>query len=284
MLVPTSLRAIYRFRRTQWIPNATVDIIVQYVSKPGNTQFAKILKMNGIIKNHLDLVNGAVLTVPVSILPDLASASDVTYITPDRTVQNTSNGNSTATLDYYDATTNATTGWQLGYSGTGIGVAIIDSGIASTADLGSRVVYSMNFVGGTSGSANDQYGHGTHVAGIVGGSGAVSTGSQYSYTFKGIAPNVNIINLRVLDQNGSASDSTVIAAIQQAIPPEQYNIRVINLSMGRASIRELHHGSFVPGGRAGLEGRHRRGGGGGQLRPRQFQQQQRLCNHHRARQ
>ena len=122
-------------------PNATVDVIVQYVSKPGNTQFAKVLKKNGIVKNHLDVVNGAAFTVPVSLLSNLASDPNVAYITPDRTVQGTSNGNPTATLDYYDATTNATSGWQSGYTGTGIGVAIIDSGIASTSDLGPRVVY-----------------------------------------------------------------------------------------------------------------------------------------------
>src|SRR5208282_4947363 len=50
----------------------------------------------------------------------------------------------------------------------------------------------------------------------------------------GMAPGANIINLRVLDQNGSGTDSQVVAAIQQAIQlKSQYNIRVINLSLGR---------------------------------------------------
>ena len=76
--------------------------------------------------------------------------------------------------------------------------------------------------------------HGTHVAGIIGGDGTDSTcGSWCDVTFKGIAPGVNIINLRALDQNGSATDSTIIAAISRAIElKSQYNIRVINLSMG----------------------------------------------------
>src|SRR5207302_864320 len=61
-----------------------------------------------------------------------------------------------------------------------------------------------------------------------------STCGNCDVTFRGIAPNANIINLRVLDQNGSASDSTVIAGIQQAIVLKNlYNIRVINLSLGR---------------------------------------------------
>jgi serine protease AprX len=80
----------------------------------------------------------------------------------------------------------------------------------------------------------NQYGHGTHIAGLIAGNGASSTGSGYTRTFKGIAPGANIINLRVLDQNGAGTDSTVIAAINTAILLKPlFNIRVINLSLGR---------------------------------------------------
>jgi serine protease AprX len=79
----------------------------------------------------------------------------------------------------------------------------------------------------------DLYGHGTHVAGIMAGDGVNSTGPQYTKTFRGIAPNVNLVNLRVLDANGRGTDSGVIAAIQTAIQlKSKYNIRVINLSLG----------------------------------------------------
>jgi serine protease AprX len=119
-------------------------------------------------------------------------------------------------------------------------VALIDSGVNSHRDLlstgllsFSRVVYNQSFVPGSS-SAADQYGHGTHIAGLIAGNGASSTGLMYSKTFKGIAPNAKIINLRVLDQNGTATDSTVISAIDKAISLKStYNIRVINLSLGR---------------------------------------------------
>src|SRR6266403_4004705 len=127
--------------------------------------------------------------------------------------------------------------------GTGVGVAVIDSGVYPVADLywfnmltgayGLRIVYSQSFVPGTT-DASDYYGHGTHVAGIVASAGWMSTGKNFSHTFKGIAPNANIINLRVLDQNGAGTDSSVIAAIQTAISLKStYNIRVINLSLGR---------------------------------------------------
>ena len=127
---------------------------------------------------------------------------------------------------------------QYGLDGTGIGVAVIDSGVADHKDFhnasGTRVVHSESFVVGNT-STVDAYGHGTHVSGIIGGNGSASgAGTGYSQQIVGIAPNVNIINLRVLDQNGAGTDSQVIAAIQRAIALKtQYNIRVINLSLGR---------------------------------------------------
>ena len=108
---------------------------------------------------------------------------------------------------------NANTAFAYGWDG--IGVAIVDSGIANHPDLKNskgalRVVYQQDFVGG---GTDDHYGHGQSVAGITGG---------------------NLINLRVPDQNGHGIDSGVIAAIRQAINSRsKYNIRVMNLSLGR---------------------------------------------------
>src|SRR6516162_546897 len=95
----------------------------------------------------------------------------------------------------------------------------------------SRIVYSADFVGtGT----DDQYGHGTHVAGIIGGNGTNSTCATCNVQIRGMAPNVTLLNLRVLDNTGQGSDSSVIAAIQAAVQLKNvYNIRVMNLSVGR---------------------------------------------------
>src|SRR5207302_1358072 len=61
-----------------------------------------------------------------------------------------------------------------------------------------------------------------------------STGSLFSRTFKGVAPNVNLVNLKVLDVNGGGAEADVISAIQTAISLKNtYNIRVLNLSLGR---------------------------------------------------
>jgi serine protease AprX len=87
-------------------------------------------------------------------------------------------------------------------------------------------------VAGTS-SINDQYGHGTHVAGIVAGTGLLSSDSQSRRTFKGVAPGARIISVRALYADGSGYTSDIINAIEWAILNRAfYNIRVLNLSLG----------------------------------------------------
>src|SRR5216117_528954 len=219
---------------------ATVDVIIQFSHVPTDAQHGKVQAKGGALKRKLDVIKGAHYSVPVESLQTLADDPDIAYISLNRPVSHTS----TSTLDYTPETVNAPVAWQQwGLDGTGVGVAVIDSGVTAVGDLywwipanqtyGSRVVYSQNFVPGTT-ETSDQYGHGTHVAGIIAGAGWFSTGSNFTHTFKGIAPNANIINLRVLDQNGAGTDSSAIAAIQTAINLKSaYNIRVINLSFGR---------------------------------------------------
>jgi serine protease AprX len=104
-------------------------------------------------------------------------------------------------------------------------------GITPVDDLSSRIVYSQDFVGG---DGQDHYGHGEHIAGIVAANGISSSCPNCTRSLVGIAPGARLINLRALDENGNGSDSTVIAAIEQAIRlKNQYNIRVMNLSLGR---------------------------------------------------
>lgn len=192
-----------------------------------------IVKLGGTILGQLPLVNGVVALLDHNGIVSLSNQSNVVYISKDRPL--------TPFFDNAAPAVNASAAWQSNYTGYGIGVALIDSGVNSHPDLLttgllplSRVVYNQSFVPGSS-SAADAYGHGTHIAGLIAGNGLSSTGPLFSQTFKGIAPGSQIVNLRVLDANGSATDSTVIAALSRAIALKStYNIRVINLSLGHA--------------------------------------------------
>ena len=210
-------------------PSSNVDVIVQFAHVPTAKHHAMVTNRGGSLKASLNVVKGAAYKIQRSQLEYLANESEVVHISPDRKLK--------GMLDLTAATVNAPTAWNsYGLTGAGVGIAIIDSGIPNHPDFGNgsggtRVVYQQDFSGA---GVVDNYGHGGHVAGIAAGNGTDSTGSQFTRTFKGMAPKANLINLRVLDQTGGSTDSTVIAAIDQAIAlKSSYNIRVINLSLGR---------------------------------------------------
>ncbi len=216
--------------------NGMVTVIVQHRQMPSNAHLKGMQGRGATIKSKFRTVRAVTMRVPVSMLAELAKDPNVTYITPDRTQKMTANP---LTEEFATAIEADVAASQYALDGTGIGVAIIDSGIADHGDLHngsgvSRVVYSQSFVAGET-TTSDEFGHGTHVAGLIGGTGASSgAGNGYAATYAGVAPNVTLINLRVLDENGSGTDSQVIAAIEQAIALQStYNIRVINMSLGR---------------------------------------------------
>ena len=205
-------------------PEETVRVLIQYREGLTERRNARIHELGGTVHHDLQLVRGHAVSLRADEIEALANDPDVEMISPDNPVS--------ATMDTAAAAINASAAWTTNHIGKGIGVAVIDSGVSAHPDLASRVVYSQDFTG--EGQNADLYGHGTHVAVALGGSGATSSGANYFKTFKGIAPAVNIVNLRVLNSAGVGTDSTVIAGIQKAISLKStYNIRVINLSLGR---------------------------------------------------
>ncbi len=212
--------------------NQIVKVIVTYRATPQSAQVTKLHNLGGVHDRTLKLVKSVAITIPASALAALEADPQVISVSLDHPMQ--------VADDITDVLTGVPSSWNSGYNGTGIGVAIIDSGIndshpdlKNSAETTSRVLYHQDFTGtpttNSSGAQYDLYGHGTHVAGIVGGNGYLSSGN-----YVGVAPNVSLIDLRALDENGAGTDSTVIAAIEQAIALKNtYNIRVINLSLGR---------------------------------------------------
>ena len=128
-------------------------------------------------------------------------------------------------------TVNAPKVWESkGLSGKGIGVAVIDSGVADHPDLAGRIVARVDLTG--EGSNGDPGGHGTHVAGLIAGDGTASKGA-----WTGVAPQANIVSVRVINATGQARLSTIFAGLQWVLRNRStYNIRVANLSFGGTAL------------------------------------------------
>lgn len=182
----------------------------------------------GTLSRQLPILEAVAAEVPNSSFAILTNSSLVRRIALDRLVHGAS--------ERTGGTVGSTLARQeFGYDGTGIGVAVIDSGIdAGHDDLtapelpgGRRVVQFVDFVNGA-GQPYDDYGHGTHVAGIVAGNGYDSNGRR-----AGIAPGAHLVVLKVLDATGRGHISHVIAALDYALQQrDAFQIRVINLSIG----------------------------------------------------
>ena len=196
--------------------------------------------VGGIPGRQLGLIDAIAADVPNIALPTLANNPLVRRIAIDRIVIGT------------DERTSATIGataarQQFGYDGAGIGVAVIDSGITAWHDDlmqpgnpgTQRVDHFVDLVNGNA-TPYDDYGHGTHVAGIIAGNGYDSGGTR-----TGIAPGSRLVVVKVLDGSGSGRISDVIAAIDYIIQNRySFNIRVINVSVG-AGVSESYMTDFL---------------------------------------
>lgn len=147
---------------------------------------------------------------------------------------------------------------------SGVGVAIIDSGIAPSPDFAGRITGFYDFTrDGIPVAPFDDYGHGTHIAGLIGSSGTVS-----NYEFQGIAPAVRLVGLKVLDSTGQGSTSNVIKAIEFVVANKaRLHVQIVNLSLGHPIFAPREGRPAGAGGRAGVGGRPHRRHVGGQLRP-----------------
>src|SRR5205085_6833610 len=189
----------------------------------------------------------------------IAARNDIERMTADHLAQQSASHLEAATGADILHTYNPLTGNFTGLDGSGVGIAILDSGIMSTHSdfsgllgLATRVTASTDIVSSNTNLAlfetvfgilggllpllnpnKDGYGHGSHVAGAAAGRNP-STNSNRGY--EGIAPNANLIDVRVLDGRGLGQTSDVIAGIDWVIANQtSKNIKVMNLSLGAAS-------------------------------------------------
>ncbi|HXM35400.1 MAG TPA: S8 family serine peptidase, partial [Pyrinomonadaceae bacterium] len=236
-------------------------VILKLADNKSAAQARAVLQSAGAkISKQLDALNVLVADVPIEALENLAARNEVSWVSADQEVRSLSSKDNTSHLEVttgaskllpQDSNGQLGSGVANGGAGNGVGIAILDSGI-SPADAAEFVGYQWQQSSGTlvtydritkhidfsgEGSTNDAYGHGTHTAGIAAGTGQSSEDYSEQHagspTYGGVATGANLIDVRVLNSQGTGTVSGVIAGINWAIQNKNtYNIRVMNLSLG----------------------------------------------------
>jgi serine protease AprX len=212
--------------------------------------------LGGRVDERLVLVHGFSATVSRSAIASLRSMPGVVSVTPNAriaaqsdTYDPTGDVNSMAsTTDYLGADA----WWEAGYTGAGIDVAVIDSGVAPVQGLDGdgKIVYGpdLSLESQAPNLTNlDTFGHGTFMAGLIAGH---DPDLQPPYdqspasVYRGVAPDARIVSIKVATADGGTDVSQVIAAIdwvvQHAHDPG-FNMRVINLSYGTNSTQSYRY-------------------------------------------
>ncbi|MBC2869015.1 S8 family peptidase [Streptomyces mexicanus] len=198
-----------------------LKVIVGYT---GSATAAKAdVRGAGQLRRSLAALNADAVQTPVTDTAELwhavtdgdTTASGIAHVWLD--------GVRKAALDRSVPQIGAPVAWKAGYTGKGVKVAVLDTGVDTRhPDLKDQVIRSKNF--SSAADATDHFGHGTHVASIVAGTGAKSGGR-----YKGVAPDAEILNGKVLDDSGSGDDSGILAGMEWAAAQ---GASVVNLSLG----------------------------------------------------
>jgi serine protease AprX len=254
-------------------PNRQVEVIIQL--QPGVAPSAGnglVTSTGGTVLRDLEIINGLGASMSAGDAQGLSASPAVRAISLNATIENQARvghrhhrahrhaakrrghrshrhrlgASSSSSIDSsrvatsYPFAMRADKAWASGYTGKGVGVAVVDTGIAgnlpdfqvSRSDASSRVVASAVVNPGAT-SAGDGYGHGTHVAGLIAGNGTNRPASDPNYgKYVGVAPDANLIDVKIADDEGGASVLDVIDGLQFAVDYKStYNIRVVNLSL-----------------------------------------------------
>jgi serine protease AprX len=213
-------------------PGSTLRLIVKETAPASDEAEHLVRGLGGAITNELPIVSGFSALLPADALPELAGSPAVGLVWGDARISMTS-----GSTNWYDSKS-ANTAWRQAirltsvddqYTGSGVTVAVLDTGVSQVPDLGDRVLARVDLTPEQDGF--DRYGHGTHMAGIIAGDGSSSTDD-----WKGVAPQAGLVSVKVAGADGSTDVSVVIAGLQWILEHKsEYGIRVLNLAFGTDS-------------------------------------------------
>ena len=235
-----------------------VSVIVRDVPGYAGQAERAVQHLGGAVGRHFGIIDGFSATVPADQVSNLEQAPGVQSVSANHAVKlmSVNTGDYNQAADPYSifnttTSTGAPSFWAAGYTGQGIGVAVIDSGVAPVDGLNGpgKVVYGpdLSTEADDPDLANfDTNGHGTHMAGIIAGRDAEATGNYVgdSSNFIGMAPDSKVISIKVADAYGNSDVSQVLAAIDWVVTHRNdpgNNIRVLNLSYGTDSQQDYVH-------------------------------------------
>jgi serine protease AprX len=183
----------------------------------------------GTVLTQFQIIDGVEASIPAALEPVLAALPGIT-VTPDVSVSVQSAVESTGPhtpSDEFLQQTGATELAADGDTGQGVTVAVIDTGIDDLPDFAGRLIGGVDLTG-EGNPFQDDYGHGTFVAGLIAGDGA-SSGGRYS----GEAPGASLVSIKVAGANGVTDLARLILGLQWAVANRVAdNIRVLNMSLG----------------------------------------------------
>ncbi|GGN97679.1 S8 family serine peptidase [Saccharibacillus kuerlensis] len=191
--------------------SAQERVIVMFKDKADKSLVGKA---NGRINREFQHIPALAVSLPAAAVKGLAHNPNVQSIEIDQPVKTEQQNQ-----DWGIQKTNAPSAWASGYTGKGVKVAVVDTGIAAHEDL--AIAGGASFVSYTT-SYGDDNGHGTHVAGII---GALNNGIGTV----GIAPDASLYAIKALDQGGSGYLSDIVAGIDWSITNK---MNIVNLSLG----------------------------------------------------
>lgn len=198
-----------------------MPIIISYKNNK-NMAEGKISSLSKKMNCQLPIVNGYACEMSASSILEISADPNIEYISYDTKVF--------AVMDIARKTVGADKVFKAGYTGKEITVAIIDTGTSPHNDLTyprNRIIGFKDFINNENNPYDDN-GHGTHCAGILGASGYCSKGK-----YRGIAPGVNILSIKVLDESGNGKTSDILSAVQWIIDTkETYSTKIVNFSLG----------------------------------------------------